>query len=153
MDGTNIVKRYTKSLDYHAENLPVLYKWLEVGAEPYGRPTSLVLDFITDLEDIINAFEVEDVHQSDWHEYCRRINFSHVKSPHFKKGNILKKYNFPVDENLEGVIAVGFDEGLEYDDNAKPELIIWYQNANDSIDMNLFNPKEWKTVLAEFFKI
>lgn len=51
------------------------------------------------------------------------------------------------------MIALGFDEGLEYDDNAEPELIIWYQSGNEFTDVNLFNPKEWKTVIAEYFKV
>jgi len=151
------IERYAKKLDLEAANLPELNVWEQTeSTPPYSCPTGLANGFITTLKKILECLKATDIYEYNWHRYCCCLEFRHFRSPYFREGRILKCEKLPINKNLEGVICVGFDEELDYEDcenSPKPELIIFYNNKYETTDVYLFDTVKWRDALSEFFDI
>jgi hypothetical protein len=154
-------KSYSKILDLEVERLPTLEECLEIQKNVWEkeRTSVYIVDlmagsaFMKNLKKILEILKARDIGDYDWQEYISCITFKPVGSPYFRLGLFGRANNVRVDENLEGIIGIGFGEDLDYPPNHKPELVIFYKNDNFYTDINLYKPEEWRKAINEFFDI
>jgi hypothetical protein len=150
-------EEYAKALDLEAAKLPKLAEWKKQDeTSPYQNPADFAQPLIDGLSNMLTFLGAKELYVYDWHSYCRCIEFKPMESRYFKKGNLLLHdcAKLKIDENLEGVIGVGFDEDLDYNDNPDPELVFWWYQDNQGVtDIELRHPTVWKDVLGEFFTL
>jgi hypothetical protein len=153
----NEYKVYSKQLDEIAKTLPNYGMCHKIQKEVWDAKhksifvAELFSDYVNTLEKILGYAGAADIRKDMWHIYAKRLDFKPVKSQYFKIGKLRLSDGVVFDDNLEGVLAVGFDEGGDYNNNEGPELILFYSNYDSCTDVELYNPKNWRSALAEFF--
>ena len=150
---------HSKQLDLEVKRLPTIEDCSKIQKKIWEeehksvRYSDLMTGFTENLKKILEVLEARDIDNYYWHDYISCITFKPVGSPYFKIGLFGRTNNVRVDENLEGIIGIGFDESLDYPPNHKPELVIFYKNDNFCTDINLYKPEEWRKAINEFFDI
>jgi len=148
----NKFETYARNLDLEIKNLPTLRKFLD--AEKESRdPRVYFTGFVTNLKGILENLGASNVRDHYWHQYISPVRFSPTSSHYFKLGSFGSCSDVIVNENLDGVIAIGFDEGLDYEPEHKPDLVLFYIDEKTDTDIDLYTPEEWRKALSEFFDI
>ena len=159
MGNKNEFEIYAKQLDIEIGKLPTLKEW-EDYYERWPRPSDenepkYFRGFVTTLKKILEILGAGEIEEYHWHEHIFPVRFKPVYSPYFRLGKFGILNNVPVTKNLEGIIAIGFDEGLDYPDEHKPELVVFYKNEDDDFytDIDLYKPENWRDAINEFFEV
>lgn len=148
----NKFEAYSRNLDKEIKNLPTLRKILD--AEKESRdPQAYFNGFVTNLKGILENLGASNVRYHHWHQYISPVRFGLISSPYFRLGFFGSCEDVIVNENLDGVIAIGFDEGLDYEPEHKPDLVLFYIDEKTNTDIDLYTPEEWRKTLSEFFAI
>lgn len=155
---------YAKKLDSIVTKLPNFGQYHKIIEETQERErkslnaSDIFTGFIRELKNILKYLKAESVKDYRWHEDVAAVIFKPTKSPYFRLGLFGECENVAVNEDLEAVIAIGFDESGDYKDNERPELVIYYLNENpcslfSHTDILLYKPENWRDALNEFFDI
>jgi len=139
---------YAKLLDEEAKKLKLFNEWEKEGE--FGDATDLAEAYITALETVLKSIGVKDAYKDAWHNFCLCLEFKPFNNRYFKKKSH-RREDLLSNKDLEVVIGLGYDEELDYDEEDKPELVLWYQNDSNFTDFNLFNPKYWREALKDIF--
>lgn len=148
----NEFKNYARNLDLEIKNLPTLKRFLDIEKE-LKDPRACFNGFITNLKGILDVLGASNIKEFYWHQYISPVKFSPVTSPYFRLGSFGTCENVIVNENLEGVMAIGFDESLDYEPEHKPDLVLFYIDEEKETDICLYSPEEWRNAINEFFDI
>ncbi len=153
-------EEYAIKIDEEVSKLPVLKTWL---SQEYVNGDKCETDdlegFMDRLKTLLEYLQAKDIFSSSWHQYATQVEFKPCGSPYFRMDAIGKANELTADGNLTGVIAIGFDEELDYEEkdwNLKPSLILWYEYGKmrgECTDVYLFNATDWRTAVNEFFDI
>jgi hypothetical protein len=148
----NQFEAYARNLDKEIEKLPTLREFLKARDE--SKDTKIYFNgFVTNLKGILESLGASNVRDHEWHQYVSSVRFGLTSSPYFSLGLFGSCEDVIANENLDGVIAVGFDEDLDYEPEHKPDLVLFYIDEKTNTDIDLHTPEEWRNVLSEFFDI
>jgi hypothetical protein len=138
-----------------AEKMPNFKAWMAAGDEPpYTNPLSFTDKFLEETRNILFLIGIREFYQDKLHEYFQFIKFKPKENRYFHPSDsLLRVPEVPADEDLSVIFGVGFDEGLEYENDAMPQIIIWYDNSSTG-ECTDFDPRgitEYDIVFSEFF--
>jgi|GEM_PF-1554230 len=156
----NEFQKYADALDFEALKLPILKTWLSPEyVEGNKCETDDLEGFANSMKALLEYLKAENVFVSNWHQYATQIEFAPCNSPYFRIGAIGKANKLIADDIITGVIAIGFDEEFDYEENdwnLKPSLILWYEHGNhrkECTDIYLIDSARWRDAINEFFDI
>jgi len=150
------VETFVRNLDLEASKLPQLKDILPnrgLADACAFDPKPYFSGFVTNLKKILETAKAKDIEEYYWHQYISPVRFDPTASPYFRVGHFGECEDVVVNENLRGVISVGFDEGLDYEPEHVPDLVLFYLHDEGNSDVNLYTPKEWRKAVNEFFDI
>jgi hypothetical protein len=148
---------HAKNLDLIVTKLPTFDEFYRIQDEAWEKErksldaSDIFADFTKELKNILKYLKADDIEDYLWHRNVAAVKFKPIKSPHFRLGILGKFENIPVNEDLEVVIAIGFDEDGDYKGGESPELIIYYTNNDFYTDVDLYKPENWRDALNEIF--
>lgn len=153
----NEFERYARELDLEVNKLPTWGQYLKIREDRWKNEREtlnapeIFAGFTTTLKKILEYLKASDIEDYFWHEDIAPLKFKPMSSPYFRLGRFGSYENVPVDKNLDGVIAIGFGEGDDYENDEKPELVLFYINDNFCTDVDLYKSKNWRGAVNEFF--
>jgi hypothetical protein len=154
-------KDYGEKLDKLVSELPNWGQYRKIQDEAWEKEhkslnaKEIFANFNVILKNILECLGTKDIKEYHWHDYIAPMSFKVKSSKYFRLGSFGQCENVPVTENLQGTIAIGFDECGNYENEEGPELVIFYENDDHDFvtDIDLYNPKNWRNALHEFFII
>ncbi len=157
-----VLECLSMELDYEIGKLPE--SWTDycthdiIVSEDFSAMTSA-------LKKILGYLKATGIKHSTWNNNNIVIGFNPVTSPYFRFTrteedvpiDYVFKTRFPIDENLRGVIAIGFSKIIHDDPLESPYLLTYYTNKNGRMklltEMSYYEAKEWKHAFGEFFNL
>ncbi len=103
------------------------------------------------LEDVLGYIGATEIDNELWHEHMRTVKFYPKSSKYYRVSLLAEIEDIPINKNWRGIAGIGFDEDFDYDDNETAEMIVYHINEDQHTDLRVFNAKNWRDLLEEFF--
>jgi hypothetical protein len=149
---TNRLLVYAERLDAEVLKLPDMeaYRKKQWGIK---ESQECFEGFVTTLEELLSYLGAKEIREYWWHQHMKGLEFKHMDSKYFSLGHLASSEGVTRDEKWKGVVMVGFDEDLDYENSEKPDVVAFYTNEEEATDLDVYHAKYWRKAIQEFFSI